>query len=81
MYAATKMADLTNVVDRFYKIWEIENSVKSMQQNNRLFPSSLVPLFQRESKCKTILMKMALICMKMKLRAELISYERFCTYS
>ena len=38
----------------------------------RPFPSSLVPLFQSESKCKTILMKMTLICMKMKLHAELI---------
>ena len=40
--------------------------------NNRPFPSSLVPLFQSESKCDTILMEMTLICMKMKLRAELI---------
>ena len=39
---------------------------------NRPFPSSVVPLFQSESKCKTILMKMTLICMKMKLHAELI---------
>ena len=46
---------------------------------NRPLPSSLVPLFQSESKCKTILMKMTLICMKMKLQAELISYERFRT--
>ena len=36
---------------------------------NRPFPSSLVPLFQSESKCETILMKMTLICMKMKLHA------------
>ena len=40
--------------------------------SNIPFPSSLVPLFQSESKCETILMKMTLICMKMKLRAELI---------
>ena len=39
---------------------------------NRPFPSSLVPLFQNESKCETILMKMTSICMKMKLHAELI---------
>ena len=39
---------------------------------NRPFPSSLVPLFQNESKCEAILMKMALISMKMKLHAELI---------
>ena len=31
----------------------------------RPFPSSLVPLFQSETKCETILMKMTLICMKM----------------
>ena len=30
----------------------------------RPFPRSLVPLFQSESKCKTILIKMTLICMK-----------------
>ena len=34
---------------------------------NRPFLSSLVPLFQNESKCETILMKMNLICMKMNL--------------
>ena len=39
---------------------------------NRPFPSSLLPLFQSESKCETIVMKMSLICMKMKLHAELI---------
>ena len=39
---------------------------------NRPFPSYLVPLFQSESKCETILMKMTLIFMKMKLHAELI---------
>ena len=39
---------------------------------NRPFPCSLVPLFQSESKCKTILMKMTLIYMRMKLHAELI---------
>ena len=40
--------------------------------HNRPFPSSLEPLFQSESKCKIILMKMTLICMKMKLHAGLI---------
>ena len=39
---------------------------------NRPFPSSLVPLFQSESKCETILIEITLICMKMKLHAELI---------
>ena len=39
---------------------------------NRPFPNSLVPLFQSESKCETILKKMTFICMKKKLRAELI---------
>ena len=34
---------------------------------NRLFPSSLVPLFQNESQCETIQMKMSYICMKMNL--------------
>ena len=42
---------------------------------NRPFPSSLVPLSQSESKCETILMKMTLIRMKMKLHAELIRFE------
>ena len=40
--------------------------------SKRPFPSSLVPLFQSESKGEIILMKMTLICMKMKLHAELI---------
>ena len=39
---------------------------------NMPFPSSLVSLFQSESKCETILMKMTLICMKMKLLTEFI---------
>ena len=39
---------------------------------NRPFPSSLVPLFQSESKYETILIKKTFICMKKKLRAELI---------
>ena len=39
---------------------------------NRAFPISLGPLFQSESKCEIILMKMTLICMKMNLHAELI---------
>ena len=43
---------------------------------NRPFPSSLVPLFQSESKCETILMKTTLICMKMKLDALLISIRK-----
>ena len=42
------------------------------RDDNRPFPSSLVPLFQSESKCETILMKMTFICMKKKLHAELI---------
>ena len=41
-------------------------------QPNRPFPSSLVPLFQSESKCEIILMKMTLICMNIELHAELI---------
>ena len=35
-----------------------------------------MPLFQSESKCETILMKMSLICMKMKLHAELIFHKK-----
>ena len=43
------------------------------RQYKRAFPSSLVPLFESESKYETIeLMKMTLICMKMKPHAELI---------
>ena len=47
-------------------------SVHVRNESNRPFPSSLVPLLQSESKCETILMKMTLIYMKMKLHAELI---------
>ena len=45
---------------------------------NRPFPSNLVPLFQNEYSCKTFLMKISLICMKMNLLAELIEW-RFLT--
>ena len=49
------------------------DSVKDLVKNyNRPIPSSLVPLFQSESKCETIVMKMTLICIRMKLHAELI---------
>ena len=37
---------------------------------NRPFPSSLVPLFQSESKCETILMKMTLICTHFETEAQ-----------
>ena len=43
----------------------------SVVPENRPFTSYLVPLFQSKSKWETILMKITLICMKMKLRAEL----------
>ena len=46
--------------------------VRILIYRNRPFPSFLVSLFQSESKCENILMKMTLICMKMKLHAELI---------
>ena len=49
---------------------QLEN--RECSRDNRPFPNSLVPLFQSESKCETILMKMTFICMKKKLRAELI---------
>ena len=49
-----------------------ENNDSKYRLSNRPFLSSLVPLFQSESKCETILMKVTLICMKMKLHAELI---------
>ena len=39
---------------------------------NGSFLNSLVPLFQGESKCETILTKMTLICIKMKVHIELI---------
>ena len=57
-----------------HQVWKIRSFIwsKSIWCSNRPFPSSLVPLFQSESKCETILMKMTLICMKMKLHAELI---------
>ena len=42
-----------------------------------VYLSSIVPLFQSESKCKPLL-KITLIYMRMKLRAEFFSkYERF----
>ena len=34
--------------------------------DNRPLPSSKIPHFQNEAKCTTFLVKMSLICMKMK---------------
>ena len=54
----------------------VQNNNHTMYNNgqmNRPFPSSIVPLFQSESKCETIVvMQMTLIYMKMELHAELI---------
>ena len=44
-------------------------NMAAVQNLYRLFPSSFVPLFQSESKYETIVMKLTLICMKMKLHA------------
>ena len=52
--------------------WKIDVFCHFVVLSYRPFPSSLVPLFQSESKCETILVKMILIYMKMKLHAELI---------
>ena len=54
----------SNVKIKYY------NSLTDDWQCNRWFPSSLMPLFQSKSKCETILMKITLICMKIKLHAE-----------
>ena len=56
---------LINSISYSHRTDEIINA-----RQNRPFPSSLVPRFQSESKCETFLMKMTLICMKMKLHAE-----------
>ena len=52
--------------------WRHIVQIVQHRKRNRPFPSSLVPLFQSESKCETILMKMTLICKKMNLHAELV---------
>ena len=57
------------IISSFRHIHPQESFVKLA---NKPYPSSLVPLLQSESKCKTILMTMTLICMKMKLHSELI---------
>ena len=54
--------------DKMYLVYWVQETINA----KRPFPSSLVLLFQSKSKCETILMKMTLICMKMKLHAELI---------
>ena len=43
---------------------------KDSSSDNRPFPSSGLPLSQRESSCKTFHMKMSLICMKMNLQVK-----------
>ena len=49
-------------------LWVLQSTGKS----NRPFLSSLVPLCPSESKCETILIKMTLICIQMKLYEEVI---------
>ena len=39
-------------------------------QCNRPFPSSLVPLFQSESKCETFLMKMSSACSSISMQIK-----------
>ena len=56
----------------FYLFFHFLRYMTKWMNVNRPFPSSLVPLFQSESKCETILMKMTLICKRMKLHAQLI---------
>ena len=56
-------------IERFL-IYKVMSTTEKLL--NGRFPSSLEPPFQSESKCDTILMKITLICMKMKLHAELI---------
>ena len=63
------------------EVWKTKLGLKKTScnniliQTNRPFPSSLV--FQSESKCEIVLMEMILICMKMKLHAELIFMWKF----
>ena len=40
--------------------------------SNRPFPSSIVPLFQTESKCETILMKMSSACIFIFMQIKVI---------
>ena len=65
-----------NCDDKSYlhkNIWTFIYSHENSYIFNTLFPSSLVPLFQSESVwVQNILMKMSLICMKIKLCTELI---------
>ena len=66
------------VVDKirsWYLLQEVLSYLGRVQ--NSPFSSSLVPLFQSESNCETILMEMTLICMKMNCLQNSSSYERF----
>ena len=63
----------------FFSTFRATNSRSSDTKCNGPFSRSLVPFFQSESKCKTILMKMIQICMKMKLHIKSFSYERLRT--
>ena len=67
-------AKLNVIVDSSIKIslYSIAGYEHSRAVFDGPFPSSLVHLFQCEFSSETILMKMTLICMKMKLHAELI---------
>ena len=73
MYVDIKQANFfTKLCVWKFKLW-------ILSWTNRPCSSFLVPLFQNESSFKTFLMKMRLICMKMKLCVEQIWYKWFRT--
>ena len=68
---------LQNTADRAETVFSHLNmrliSISGTGYTNRKFPSYFLPLLQSESKFEAILMKMTLVCIKMKLHAQLIS--------
>ena len=62
--------DVTHYGDFVRRDQIVQKGIKHDTEKQAI--SEFVPLFQSESKWETILMIMTLICMKMKLQAELI---------
>ena len=44
----------------------LASQIRTNHETNRLLPSSNDPHFQNEARCKTFLVKMSFICMRMK---------------
>ena len=66
----TKSQIKTKILGKFHVITYGKLCLFDKEKNNRPFPICPLPQFQNESSCKTIQMKMSLICMTMGVQVK-----------